>query len=785
MSTAAKSSSHAFATAGMPSLFSRRVVQHDARKAFKRRHMTLRNRLVVLVLVTLAPVIAVQLADQFERANQQEQIALREAQNRAELVAGQLVQFTAGYRELLVAVAAAEAIQAGDSERCNAYTYNLQQQFRGAFTLGAADLEGNVYCLGMPYLHGRAINNADRPYFRQALDTRDFVVGEHAFARVPGDAVLHYAYPIIDPRTQEPKGVLAASLSLKWMAERLAENPLSPGARLTVTDRRGTVLIELPERGNVSKPVHEQLRSVLLQRRQPGAASWIDAEGNERIVGYVPIDAGPKGLTVALSLPRDMVLAPVRQAALRDGLTLAAAIGLGLFLAWFVARSKLYRPLSMLTHTAGRWSEGDLTARTGLARVEDVEFRQLGTTLDSMAENLHARQQELAAANEEMRRSRDEALKASLSKTHFLAAASHDLRQPLQAMNLNIALLAARHGQGPDSATIDRLRRSVGSLAELLNALLDVSQLDAGLIKPNVSDFGLDTLLQSIADEFSAAARQKGVHLSVEPFHAAVRSDPVLLGRMARNLVSNAIKYTDTGGWVKVSCRDCVDRIEIVVADSGAGIPADKQEEVFEEFRQLGNPQRNPSLGLGLGLAIVKRMSVLLQHPVQLYSEVGVGTTVSIAVPRAQRLERRAPDLDSLHLQGRALLVEDDLLVAESTADLLRSWGLHVSVVGTAEEAFEMIDDASQAWNAVLADYRLPTYCGLDVVARARQSQPQALTLVLTGDAADKRLADAREKGLQVLEKPVRLERLAQALAPLARDTQRTGTPPRNLRLAS
>ena len=129
--------------------------------------------------------------------------------------------------------------------------------------------------------------------------------------------------------------------------------PGSYVARLTVTDRRGTVLIELPERGNVSKPVHEQLRSVLLQRRQPGAASWVDGDGNERIVGYVPIDAGPKGLTVALSLPRDMVLAPVRRAALRDGLTLAAAIGLGLFLAWFVARSKLYRPLSMLTHTAG------------------------------------------------------------------------------------------------------------------------------------------------------------------------------------------------------------------------------------------------------------------------------------------------------------------------------------------------------------------------------------------------------------------------------------------------
>ncbi|MCM5681856.1 ATP-binding protein [Schlegelella sp. S2-27] len=747
--------------------------------------MKLRTRLVVLIVVTLAPAVGIQVVDRIERISQQEDAALREVQSRASLVAGQLEQLTSGYRELLMAVNASGAVQPSDVERCNAYIDDLAQQFGGVptFMLGAADLKGNVYCVGQPFLRGRPINIADRTYFKQALETGDFVVGEHAFARVPGDAVLHYAYPMLDPDTQQPEGVLIVSLLLRRVADILAENPLPAGARLTVTDRRGTALIELPERDGVSKPVNPQLRSLLLERHQPGAASWVDSSGEERIVGYVPLDAGPRGLSVALSMPRDAVMAPLRRAALRDAVTLLAAVGLGLFLAWFVARSKLYRPLSMLTATAGRWSEGDLTARTGLAKVEDVEFSLLGTTLDSMAENLHTRQQELAAANEEMRRSRDEALKASLSKTHFLAAASHDLRQPLQAMNLNIALLAARHGQGPDATTIERLRRSVGSLAELLNALLDVSQLDAGLIKPNVSDFGLESLLQSIADEFSAAARQKGVHLSVEPFHAAVRSDPVLLGRMARNLVSNAVKYTEAGGWVKVSCRDCVDHIDIVVADSGAGIPADKQEEVFEEFRQLGNPQRNPSLGLGLGLAIVKRMSMLLQHPVQLYSEPGVGTTVSMSVPRAHRLERRAPDLDSLHFEGRALLVEDDLLVAESTADLLRSWGLHVSVVGSAEEAFQLIDDTLQTWNAVLADYRLPTHSGLDVLERVRQSQPQALTLVLTGDAADKRLADARDKGLQVLEKPVRLERLAQALTPLARDPSR-GTTTRNLRLA-
>jgi two-component system, sensor histidine kinase len=217
-----------------------------------------------------------------------------------------------------------------------------------------------------------------------------------------------------------------------------------------------------------------------------------------------------------------------------------------------------------------------------------------------------------------------------------------------------------------------------------------------------------------------------------------------------------------------VACLVGRERIEIVVSDTGQGIPPDKQEEVFEEFRQLGNPQRNPSLGLGLGLAIVRRMSVLLDHPVRLRSRLGSGTTVSVSVPRTQRLDSLAPDLHALQLHGRALLVEDDRLVAESTAELLRAWGLEVSVVHDCDAAFEQLQQAGTAWRLVLADYRLPSRCGLDVIERARQTCPQALGLILTGDAGDARLQAAREHGLQVLEKPVRLERLAQALRPLA-----------------
>ncbi|HWP18791.1 MAG TPA: ATP-binding protein [Burkholderiaceae bacterium] len=742
--------------------------------------MKLHTRLALVVIVGLMPILGLQVIEQADDAREREAQALLDVQRQAELVAGQIEQITARYRDLLVSVAASPTVRTRDEQACNAYLALLQQQFRDGFTIGAADLNGDVYCMGLPFPRERRINNADRSYFRDALHTKDFVVGELAYARGPGIPVLHFAYPMLESDGR-PLGVVFASINLPWLARQLVDTPLPADARLFVADRRGTLLIELPDEGGIGRAMPKELRR-LVQEGLPGNASVTGADGPELIAGYVPEAAHPRGISIVLTRPRDALLTPVWQQVLREAAMGLLAVALGLLLAFGVGRTKVYRPLARLTETALRWRKGDLSARTGLAGEADTELRELGSALDRMAEHLAQRQEELAAAHEEMRRSRDEAIRANHSKTQFLAAASHDLRQPLHAMNLNIALLSTRLGQTAEAAFVERLKRSVGSLAELLNALLDVSQLDAGMIRPHLASVELDGLVRTVVDEFSAAAAQRGLTLEAGVSHATVHTDPVLLGRMLRNLVSNAIKYTPSGGEVHIGFHAWGGRMDIAVSDTGEGIPPDQQQEVFEEFRQLGNPQRNPSLGLGLGLSIVKRMSALLDHPVRLESTPGEGTTVTVTVPLSVSTAAPLPENHVPLLQGRVVLVEDDEMVAESTADVLRSWGLTVDVVGSGEEAFQRLGSSAWVWDAVLADHRLPGRSGLDVLLEVRQSHPEAIVALLTGDPGDARVAQARRTGLAVLEKPVRLERLSELLAPMA---PRPGAEPPHIRIAS
>src|SRR4051812_35502000 len=211
----------------------------------------------------------------------------------------------------------------------------------------------------------------------------------------------------------------------------------------------------------------------------------------------------------------------------------AVLIGIALVGAFFVLRyaagNALKRKANSLEIAARRWSAGDYTVRTGLRGNSALD--RLGKTFDAMAEAVQRREAERAGVEEDLRRSRDEALQASQSKSRFLAAASHDLRQPLQSMSMTVALLDMRHKADADAPVIARLNRAVGNLAELLNTLLDISQLEAGLVKPTLKTFSVDTLLTEIAEEYSAVAESKGLSFVVQSCDFSVRSDPSMLGR--------------------------------------------------------------------------------------------------------------------------------------------------------------------------------------------------------------------------------------------------------------
>jgi two-component system CheB/CheR fusion protein len=332
-------------------------------------------------------------------------------------------------------------------------------------------------------------------------------------------------------------------------------------------------------------------------------------------------------------------------------------------------------------------------------------------------------------------------------------------------MSLSASFLSMRLAGKPDGKIAQRVQRSIASLSELVNAVLDVAQLEAGLVRAQVEEVHVPALLQGVADGFEAAAAEKGIALEITPSDESVRSDPRLLRRMLENLVGNAVKYTPAGGRVTVNCVRDEATVLISITDTGPGIPHEQQVEIWEEFRQLNNPARDHSKGLGLGLSIVRRMSELLGHEVRCKSAPGLGSTFTVRIPAA--LTNLAPSVspETPSLTGRALLVDDDLDIVASTADLLEAWGLHVVSCASAEEAFSHIAEPRAAFDVLITDYRLPGLSGLTVVDAARRRFP-LLCILVTGDVGTA-LSEQVPADVVTLSKPVSVTSLAAALHPL------------------
>jgi signal transduction histidine kinase len=356
---------------------------------------------------------------------------------------------------------------------------------------------------------------------------------------------------------------------------------------------------------------------------------------------------------------------------------------------------------------------------------------------------------------------RREADEANLTKSKFLAAASHDLRQPLHALSLFSGALAEARDIGEISKLTGHINASVAALELLFNSLLDVSRLDAGVVRPEPRDFRVAAVLDRIRNDYAPLAREKGLKLVVARSRAILRSDPLLLEQLLRNLVANAIRYTESGG-VAVGCRPR--RIGgaagylLEVRDSGIGIPPDQHEHIFDEFVQLGNPERDRTKGLGLGLAIVRRLSLLLQTRVELYSAPGRGSRFAIQVdrgivPAAVALEE--PLRRDLLAGAAVLVVDDEAAVRAGMQALLSGWGCDT-------RAYESLAAASAScgdWRPqiIFADYRLRGgENGIDALdhLRARHDPPPP-GVIVTGDNAAEEVKSVAASGYHVLYKPV------------------------------
>ena len=426
---------------------------------------------------------------------------------------------------------------------------------------------------------------------------------------------------------------------------------------------------------------------------------------------------------------------------------------------------------AMLDHIAAIQREREMRA------AEEITIQR---TLAERAEQARA---EAESARNEEERSRQEAVmalmvaeRANAAKTHFLAAASHDLRQPVQSLVLLTSALALRLGDHPAAALVGSIEASMDALCRLLDAILDISKLDAGTVSPNVQTVSLGAIFARLEGEYRLRAAEKGIAFRSVPTGVTLNADPALLERIIRNLVENALRYTDHGR-ILLGCRHGRGTLRIQIFDTGIGIPPEHLERIFHEFYQISNPTRDRGKGLGLGLAIVDRLARLLGYRVHVASRPNRGSCFTLEIPTpalsAPAVAPAAAEAEHAPQPGRgiALVIDDDPLVREGLTLLIEDLGWLAVAADSAGHALRLLREQPHPPDLVIADYRLEAGAtGLQAInavetALKEQGHASPLCVVLTGDTAPERIADAEASGYRILHKPIAAKEVAQLLS--------------------
>ncbi|MBT0960996.1 response regulator [Denitromonas sp. IR12] len=426
------------------------------------------------------------------------------------------------------------------------------------------------------------------------------------------------------------------------------------------------------------------------------------------------------------------------------------------------------QPIRNVAEAVGRIGAGRLHERVAVRG--GGSLKRLAIGVNDMAERLQGAHEDMtrriAEATAELRARKEEAERADIAKSRFLAAASHDLRQPMHALGLFIAELSGQDHPPATHRLVRQIAASAEAMENLLDSLLDISRLDAGALQPNIQPTPLQPILDRIVNDFHIWAEERHLRLRVRPCQHWIDTDPLLFERILSNLVSNAIRYTDHGS-ILIACRPEGegDRLRVEVRDNGRGIEADAQELIFQEFVQLDNPERARSKGLGLGLAIVRRLTQLLDHRLSLRSRPGVGSVFGVS---ARRVAPEAPavvipaDRQPGSLQDVSVAVlDDDPLALDSLTSLLSAWGCQVTAAAMPSALIDALTGGARP-DILITDYRLQEHhTGLEVIANLRGAFGYQLRAILiSGDTASEPLERARAAGVPLLHKPVRPAKL-------------------------
>jgi signal transduction histidine kinase/CheY-like chemotaxis protein len=615
-----------------------------------------------------------------------------------------------------------------------------------------------------------------RERFRMSREAMDVIgsLSDYSHDRAFTEAMANKVYygPVYFVHGSEPymtlavagarpdEGVVIAQVNLKFIWQLVSKIRVGIHGQAYIVDARGQ-LIAHPDMSLVLRKTdisHFAQLQAAQELALPESSEYpvvaLDLNNHKVLTAYARVQ--PMGWSVFADLPIEEAYAALYETLIRSGIILLVALVVAFFSSLFLAR-RMVVPIRTLSKGAAQIGGGDLTKRIVIDTGDELEA--LGEQFNAMAARLEESYAGLEGKVEERTRQLEEANNA---KSRFIAAASHDLRQPLHALGLFVAQLHGKLRADERAKLVDRIEAALTAMNELFSALLDMSKLDAGATNLNVTVFPMAQLLAHAETTFAGAAMEKGLTFRVLPSDAWVRSDFILLEQAVFNLITNALRYTRHGG-VLVGCRRRGGELRIEVWDTGVGIAADQHDKIFGEFYRLGEPDRDRRGGLGLGLAIVDRVCRLLDHPIAIKSIVGRGSVFAITVPTAPANKKavevavvRRPQ-PSIPNDKLVLVIDDDPLVREGMGGIFRKWGCRVVTATGDSDALKVATEQDKRPDLIISDYYLPnSRNGIDTIEWLRgQWSADIPAFLISGDTDPATLHEAKAKGFFLLHKPV------------------------------
>src|SRR5215813_445260 len=603
---------------------------------------SLRARLLLLVLLAVIPALVLALYTNLEERQLRKALVQEDAMRLSRLVSADYERLIEDARQLVVSLARLPAVRGRNRAACNAVFTDLLTQHSSYVNLGVVDADGNVLCSALPIAD--PVYLGDRVYFRRALETRDFAVGEYQVGRITRQATVNFGYPVLDD-AGHIRAVVFAALDLAWLKTLASQAGLPPGSMLTVIDRHGTILSRYPDEGKwIGQLMPEPLvLHAILSQQGNGTIDAPGMDGIPRLFSFAPFGSAAQSANayVSVGIPAAVAFAGVNQILARNLAALGLVASLALAAAWVGGNLFIVRQIQALVSATKRVAAGELGVRTGLPYGHG-ELSQLASAFDQMAESLdraheqRLREEELRRKNYELEQYNLAIQEANRLKSEFVSMVSHELRTPLTSIQGYAELMVEDEQiteEQRESLTL--VKKSADRLLGLINDLLDLSRIEAGRVDLHRTSLDVARLISEVARSLRPLIEAKRQQLKLDLGDAlpAVWADANRVTQILTNLISNAHKYTLVDGSITVAARPDDGFVRVDVSDTGIGLSPEDQRQLFTKFFRVHDRLPQAAHGTGLGLVITRLLVELHGGRITVSSAPGQGSTFSFSLP--------------------------------------------------------------------------------------------------------------------------------------------------------